>query len=130
MTAEEAAKILKETLYDEKTSNEYLEAVRMAREALEQEPCEDCISRQAVLDLAKKGVLISNDNYKCVCRAINDLPSVNSVKTGHWIDHRYYMECSICEFPWKYSENMAEQFKYCPNCGAKMESEVSDAVSD
>ena len=37
---------------------------------------EDCISRQSVLDLAKKGILISNDNYKSVCKAINELPSV------------------------------------------------------
>lgn len=44
---------------------------------LEQEPCEDAISRQAVLDLAKKGVLVSNGNYKSVCKAINELPSVN-----------------------------------------------------
>jgi len=37
---------------------------------------EDCISRKAVLDLAKKGVLVSNGNYKAVCKAINELPSV------------------------------------------------------
>lgn len=48
-----------------------------------EKPCEDAISRQAVLDLAKKGVLISNDSYKSVCRVINDLPSVNPVNTGH-----------------------------------------------
>ena len=35
MTNEEAIKTLKETLYDEKTSKNYLEAVRMARESLE-----------------------------------------------------------------------------------------------
>lgn len=36
----------------------------------------DCISRQAVLDLAKSGKLVSNGNYKSVCDAINGLPSV------------------------------------------------------
>ena len=35
MTAEKALKILKEALYDETVSDEYLKAVRMAREALE-----------------------------------------------------------------------------------------------
>ena len=40
------------------------------------EPCKDAIRRQAVLDLAKKGVLVSNGNYKSVCKAINELPSV------------------------------------------------------
>lgn len=40
------------------------------------EPCEDAISRADVLDLATKGVLISNSNYDKVCKAINELPSV------------------------------------------------------
>lgn len=61
-------------------------------------------------------ILINKDNYES-----------QEPKTGHWIDHRYYMECSTCEFPWKYSENMAEQFKYCPNCGAKMEGSDADS---
>ncbi len=45
----------------------------------------DLISRQAVLDLAKKGVLVSNGNHKSVCKAINELPPVNPTKIGHWI---------------------------------------------
>jgi len=53
------------------------EAYKMAFKALEQEPCENAVSRQAVLDLAKKGVLVSNGNYKSVCKAINELPPVN-----------------------------------------------------
>jgi len=35
ITREEAIKILKDTLYDEKTPTDYLKAVRMGREALE-----------------------------------------------------------------------------------------------
>lgn len=57
--------------------NNWYKALRIAVDALEQEPCEDAISRQAMLDLAKKGVLISNGNHESVCKAINDLPSVN-----------------------------------------------------
>lgn len=41
-----------------------------------QQSCEDCISREDVLDLAKKGVLISNGSYESVCKAINELPPV------------------------------------------------------
>ena len=55
MTREEAIKIIKEckekgfkhTFY---TVNEYDTALDMAIKALEQEPCEDCISRQAAID--------------------------------------------------------------------------------
>ena len=37
----------------------------------------ETIYRQDVLDLAKKGVLISNGSYKSVCKAINEIPPVN-----------------------------------------------------
>ena len=37
----------------------------------------DLIRRQDVLALAEKGVLISNDNYEKVCKAINDIPSAD-----------------------------------------------------
>ena len=46
-------------------------------------PCEDCISRADVLALAEKGTLVSNGNYKSVCKAINDLPSVTP--KAEWI---------------------------------------------
>ena len=37
----------------------------------------EAIYRQDVLDLAKKGVLISNGNYESVCKAINEILPVN-----------------------------------------------------
>ena len=105
------------------------EAYKMAFKALEQEVCRDAIDRQAVLDLAEKGVLVSNGNYKSVCKAINDLPPVNpQVKTGQWEQYG-----NSWEDKFKCSECGKEQPKilcgeriighwsdYCPNCGAKM----------
>lgn len=44
------------------------------------QPCEDCISRGAVLDLARKGVLVSNDNFESVCKAINDIPPSGQIE--------------------------------------------------
>jgi hypothetical protein len=38
---------------------------------------EETIYRRDVLDLAKKGVLISNGSYKSVCKAINEIPLIN-----------------------------------------------------
>lgn len=120
-------------------------------ETLEQEPicpshgidCEDCpaydpcgnaISRQAVLDLAKKGVLVSNGNYKSVCKAINELPSVNPTKTGRWIQTNeffinqngqfiYRFICSECKSLsyFRKSNKKAIGANVCPNCGAKMQ---------
>lgn len=54
----------------------------MGCEYKEQEPCDDVVSRQAVLDLAEKGILVSNGNYKSVCKAINELPSVRPQERG------------------------------------------------
>lgn len=52
--------------------------------ALKQQSCEDCISREDVLDIAKKGVLISNGSYESVCKAINELPPVMP-KLQEWL---------------------------------------------
>ena len=39
-------------------------------------------------------------------------------KTGHWINGNYHIRCSECgeDYPYRLRN-------YCPNCGAKMESE-------
>lgn len=56
-------------------------------------------------------------------------------KTGHWIeitqysDAKHKIECSECgnyviDRGHANSFNVKNKYKYCPNCGAKMESEV------
>ena len=52
------------------------------------EPCDNAIRRQDVLDLAKKGILVSNGNYESVCKAINELPSVNPQPSGDAISRK------------------------------------------
>ena len=49
MTREEAIKELTELLPEEFLM-EYAESIRMAIKALEQEPCEDCVNRQAAIN--------------------------------------------------------------------------------
>lgn len=75
MTREEAIKMLKSKMDGHTdTSYEWAETVRMAIKALEQELCEDCISRQAVLDEMK----IRRDNGDMITVGfIKGLPSVN-----------------------------------------------------
>ena len=102
---------------DVQSAYDYIMAIKMAIKALEQEPCEDAISRRDVLDLAKQGVLVSNGNYKSVCKAINDLPPVNPTKTGHWKPYlkeglRY--QCSACD------SRFDTPWAYCPHCGCRM----------
>lgn len=55
---------------------EHLEEIEQSKyNSIKTELNGDLISRQAVLDLAKKGVLISNGSYKSVCKAINEIPA-------------------------------------------------------
>ena len=97
------------------------EALEMAIKALEQEPSGDLISRQAVIDACEQSINI----LEAVDR-IMDLPSVEQEpKTGHWIKTisengiTSAVRCSKCGF----EDNRYMLFRYCPNCGARMESE-------
>jgi hypothetical protein len=74
----------------------------------EQEPCGDCISREAALDLIADYDLSMGQ----VVKGIHALPSVTpQPKMGHWIKDK----CSICgeERAW-YGQNPP----YCPDCGS------------
>lgn len=132
MTREEAIKELS-YIADEMPSMEcgdWKEALHIAIEALKQEPCEDAISRKEVLNQ----IFYSTDNSGDVVlgsvlrRRIENLPSVRpqEPKSGHWDcgdDMFEYAICSSCKHEtgeaWEYAKR---NFKYCPNCGAKMES--------
>lgn len=105
-----------------------LEELEKRIEALEQEPCSDAISRQAVNDAINdvlvKYIPILYGNYEKIplelITAIIKLPPVNpQPKTGHWIPSHIpesiLDECSECGFSCG-----AFTFNYCPNCGARM----------
>jgi len=97
----------------------------------EQEPCEDAVSREAVintLDYADKALDTDRTikEYKALlCECYKVLPSVTR-QTGEWIlldecaNSGYY--CSKCQkklVKEGWSETV-KKIKYCPNCGAKM----------
>ena len=99
-------------------------ALDLAIKALEQEPTTknnlavDCISRADALDCVNWGYSFS-DIYK----KINELPSVTpqEPRKGHWIWCVGSHKCSNCEEYTCFSHE--KLLRYCPNCGAKMESE-------
>ena len=111
-------------------SKETLERNLLAIKALQQEPCEDAISRQELKKRFREECVAdcscckycSDDEW---CEIINELPSVQAKqKTGTWrkdIDNsrrwdrvRFY--CSECGGWQTYGET-----DFCPSCGAKME---------
>lgn len=118
---------------------EWLKELKQLRE---QEPCEDSVSRKEVIDTIYaecSGEKLDIDFAKVLLlqRAIKTLPSVKSQpKTGHWIDYSEegFVECPECGIglqDWHRVERDEDddisfheyEFRYCPNCGAKMESE-------
>lgn len=93
---------------------------------LDQKPCEDCISRQAVKEEMIKYGFHAPD--MTVTEFVEDLPPVTSQpKTGHWIvlkdEYGDIHEC-ICS---NCNDDGNHKWKYCQNCGAKMiESQESE----
>lgn len=91
-------------------------ACNMAIEALEQEPCNDAISRQAVIELVE-GWWIGHTKEDDLATEIKSLPSVTpQPKMGRWIscDILQEFKCSECRRCFRNKTN------FCPNCGARM----------
>ncbi len=92
------------------------------------EPSEDCVSRQAILDNAYTyGNGLEPDGYCVNVEDIQALPPVAPIhKKGKWIEiwdkDRLVIlayKCSECEYMMNINTS-----HYCPNCGAKMETEA------
>jgi len=99
--------------------------------ALEQEPCEDAISRQDVWFKLTNGAYDGETTEQFIDRVAKEIESAPPVnpqpKTGHWTRELIRNEkggcigakmiCSECNNDNKHDEYM----DYCPNCGARME---------
>lgn len=109
-----------------------IDALEIAIKALEQEPCDDAISRQAVIDAIEDdnrnghySCFATNNDAQCFKDVIRKLPSVTpQPKMGRWIYTGDYitdgmLKCSKCGF----EHDVSERFSYCPNCGANMQEE-------
>lgn len=95
----------------------------------EQEPCDDAVSRQAVLDTEYQIKEINGIEYVMLSEVqmkIRKMPSVRpqEPKTGEWIalESRFELgdrlKCSECGQVFVVGDYVSR--KYCPNCGAKM----------
>ena len=107
-----------------KSSSDY-EALGIAIKALEQQPSEDCISREAVLEIQSKyAEHIGATKFWQMRDDIRELPSVTPTRPkGKWKPLNYKDE--MWGYVYKCSNCGATEYKdnFCPNCGAKMESE-------
>lgn len=75
------------------------------------------MTRKEALELAMQACEKTWNEKTCkkIRKALEQKP-----KTGHWIGFKCYdsYSCSECD------EFVGKKSKYCPNCGARMESEV------
>lgn len=103
-------------------------ALKIIDKYAEQEPCDDAISRQAVLEKAINVPIakVMTDELLEYCKVtyhkvvfVNDIDKLPSVRpqeqTGKWIPGINW-KCNNCGFV----DSGAHGFNYCPNCGAKM----------
>lgn len=51
---------------------------------------------------------------------IDEAPTVEKRKHGHWLRHNNIIACSECIWDMYWEEGNTE-LNYCPSCGAKME---------
>lgn len=116
------------TQYDAGNMGEIIENLEEIAKALEQEPCEDAVSREAVED-----IVMWYDGQGEMLDEIQKLPSVQpKSKTGHWewVQYDYNPKlgnwhcsecrCVVVECVDKNEKGGIPLYKYCPNCGAKM----------
>lgn len=119
-------------------TEDVLTAYDMAIKALEQEPCEDTISRQAAIEAIVNTVseIGLHDNSEVarygaafrqheIIDIIEGVPSAQpGRKKGKWIYHPDWEDDGEC--PYECSEcGMGSDYttKYCPRCGADMRGE-------
>lgn len=93
------------------------------------QPCEDAISREAVIENVIKCTDMNEDTMEVLENKVKALPFVYPERPkGKWIEvddndshgwgaHRCHV-CSECK---DYYTTSAYEMKYCPNCGAEME---------
>ena len=97
---------------------------------------DDLISRQAAIATAISGRVRTlpttedGENWIRVNEVRDSLLSLPSAQpeTGKWIKlYAGNYKCSVCGVWFANDDNeMVEDFKYCPNCGCKMEVEVEE----
>lgn len=135
MTNQEAIKALQEFALNYGLNDKMIDAFGKAIRALEEQPCNDCISREALLakiDAERKYLLdLKMDGAEHIVvhharRIIEDMPPViPQPKVWKWTktyepnDAEPFIlwKCECCGLPERIKTH------YCPSCGARMEVE-------
>lgn len=123
MNREEAIRKVENCLASYFPMEDYGEVEEIIK-ALEQEPCEDAISRKAMLNYQQylHGRMSNEENHK-LWEFIKNLPSVTlTQKTGQWIfvdKSHEHARCSECGYG-NVDLLDGKPHNFCPNCGSFM----------
>lgn len=82
--------------------------------------CKGCLHESACKAWISHGELLYDDFSYSVEGCKEYAPVVH----GRWFEFNTMMSCSECDKDWYYTDNNCDEFRYCPNCGAKMDLEV------
>ena len=133
------------TQYEAGNMGEIIKNLEAISKMLEQEPCEDAISRKAAIDYCYKLINVEHQqgsdemNYgqervnqtEAILHHLELMPSVTpQSKTGQWNIYELaqgginekWLECSEC----KWSNALLIPRNYCPKCGARMMEKEDD----
>ena len=105
------------------TISEYQEAKAMAIEVLEREPCEDAISRKAVLDMA---TTIQTDDFSG--NEIIEVVEVDDVKALPPVIPQTKTECSCEQIKWERDTAIAQHKELGYGLGEKPKTDVLDKI--
>ena len=87
-------------------------------------------SRELIAGMIAKAPTIKEIPTKIPINVFEQLIS-KEPKTGHWIRvDKTKVKCSECDITHFIAQYPMGEIKYCPNCGAKMESEEEVKVND
>lgn len=90
-------------------------------------PSAEPIEKQAMYKAIKDASWSNVISVDRVLKLVEDMPSAQTEqKTGKWIVDDEYIDCSCCRREkWSRTpyEQLVSRFRFCPNCGAKMEVE-------
>lgn len=82
------------------------------------------ITKSEAIEAACNAVELFPSEYQEIENAINRVVAdVAPVRHGEWMERACRPTCSLCGFSGSLIDAPISPFKYCPNCGAKMDGE-------
>ena len=113
-------RLLSEKICDQSEGEKTIDALQNAIKALEQEPCADMVSRDAMWEVLQR---LYGTEGELVEELMSLPPVLPMQKIGKWIYDKKEdsYRCSLCTYPCHKDNLGAIPTKYCAGCGAVME---------